>query len=671
MSTISSAMDPRRLDHRALSWASKSPRQTLTSRATRESWPYREEKSRGRRPRRVYRLEDLPADIQAAVIKKMNQQAAERPAPSTPSVPGPSPSVPVPASVPSPQALWEDYATRTDKQKNRAKAALAVLLRSMELEEGGLPRSDAQTQAAKEHKTSPRTLQRHYKKVEGVPRPDWLPVLAPGYVAPSNPAPFSPEAWEFFKADYLRREQPRFSSCYDRLLRAADANGWIVPSMGAVRRRLRREIPRAVEVMAREGKDAVKTLYPPQQRDKTVFHAMEAVNGDGWRAFHYCRFPDGAVAQPCVWIWQDVYSGKILAWRADQTENADMFRLAYGDLVETWGIPPHVYIDNTMAAANKWMTGRTPTRYRNKIKEDDPLGIMPQVGSTVHWTTPGHGQAKPVERCFSRQGGLAEIVDRHPALSGRGTKAKPLQIDEWLTLFEGEIRHYNAKTGRTAPACAGRSLDETFAESYAAATIAKATAEQRRLWLLAAEKVTAHAADGSIKLFSSPAGQNRYWCEALSQYAGQKLVVRFDPQNLHESVHAYTPDGRHIAEVPCLLAAGFNDTEAARKHNRARAQHRKATKAMLDAERRMTATEAAAEHLPPGEEPETPAPAAVAPRFAPPAPAAEAAAPPAPARAIGQDFGPDEWNEEQTETAFRRGLELLVAAREEEQETDW
>ena len=656
-----SPMDPRRLDHPTLAMVSGRSRWAVAMKATRESWPYREEKSRGRRPRRVYRLEDLPADIQAAVIKTMNQQAAECPAPSdeyNSSVPG-RPSVPVPAS---PQALWEDYAGRTEKQKNRAKAALSVLLRSLELEAGGLPRLDAQTQAAKEHKTSPRTLQRHYKKVRGVPRPDWLPVLAPGYVAPSNPAPFSPEAWEYFKADYLRREQPRFSSCYDRLLRAAEANGWTVPSMGAVRRRLRRDIPRAVEVMAREGKDAVKTIYPPQQRDKTVFHAMEAVNGDGWRAFHYCRFPDGNVSQPCVWIWQDVYSGKILAWRADQTENADMFRLAYGDLVEQWGIPAHVYIDNTMAAANKWMTGRTPTRYRNKIKEDDPLGIMPQVGSTVHWTTPGHGQAKPVERCFSRQGGLAEIVDRHPALSGRGTKAKPLPVEEWLALFEGEIHHYNAKTGRTAPACAGRSLDQTFAESYAAVTIAKAAAEQRRLWLLAAEKVTAHAADGSVRLFSSPAGQNRYWCEALSQYAGQKVVVRFDPQRLHESVHVYTLDGRHVAEAPCLVAAGFNDTEAARKHNRARAHHRKATKAMLDAERRMTAAEAGS-LVPPGEAPETPAPAAVAPRFAPPS-----AAGPSPSvlDAIPLAVNQDWYDDEQTETAFRRGLELLVAARQEE-----
>src|SRR5690606_5552914 len=87
--------------------------------------------------------------------------------------------------------------------------------------------------------------------------------------------------------------------------------------------------------------------------------------------------------------------------------------------------------------------------------------------------------------------------------------------------------------------------------------------------------------------------QNRYWCEALSAFKGHKLIVRFDPDNLHGSVHCYTADGRYIGEADCIQAAGFGDKAAAREHTRLRKQWINANKQQLERERRLNALDVA------------------------------------------------------------------------------
>ncbi|HFU7594468.1 TPA: transposase domain-containing protein, partial [Escherichia coli] len=159
----------------------------------------------------------------------------------------------------------------------------------------------------------------------------------------------------------------------------------------------------------------------------------------------------------------DVKTRKILGWRCDVSENIDSIRLSFMDVVTRYGIPEdfHITIDNTRGAANKWLTGGAPNRYRFKVKEDDPKGLFLLMGAKMHWTSvvagKGWGQAKPVERAFG-VGGLEEYVDKHPALAGAYTgpnpQAKPdnygdRAVDAELflkTLAEG-VAMFNARTG--------------------------------------------------------------------------------------------------------------------------------------------------------------------------------------------------------------------------------
>jgi hypothetical protein len=280
-------------------------------------------------------------------------------------------------------------------------------------------------------------------------------------------------------------------------------------------------------------------LYPSLERSVGELHALEWINGDGYRHNVFVRWPDGTIARPVTWLWQDIYSRKILAWRTDHTENSDLIRLALADLIEHWGVPEHATLDNTRAAANKWLSGGTPTRYRFKVRPEDPLGILPRLGIQVHWTSvqagKGWGQAKPIERAFG-VGGLSEYIDKDPAFRGAWTgpdpTAKPenynsraVDLQTFEAVLADRLAVWNSQPGRRTEICQGRlSFDEAFSASYSRSTIRKASSAQRRLLLLAAESVRvdntgAVALDFGVGQVGR-GGRNRYADEALLAYSG-------------------------------------------------------------------------------------------------------------------------------------------------------
>ncbi len=556
---------------------------------------------RGGRAKR-YAPSDLPADMQAALLVKGSQY----PAPGI-SLPGagvsPVVSIPLAAGVFSSHdraALWAAFDRKPEKQKAVARQRLAALDAALTLISHDVARKTAFAEAAGAHDFSAASVYRWYRDVRGYDRAGWLPLLAPGHAGRTVVAECSPEAWDYFKADYLRSERPASAACYERLQRAAKVHGWTVPALRTIERRIDREIPRPVILLAREGAEALKRAYPAQERDRSVFHALEGVNADGHRFDVFAKWPDGEIGRPCLVAWQDLLSGKILSRRVDKTENTDAVRLSFGDVVERYGVPGHAWLDNGRAWASKWMTGGMKNRYRFKVLDEEPVGILTAMlgAENVHWTTPYHGQAKPIERAWRD---FCEYVAKHPALAGAYTGNKPdakpenygsraVPIELFMTILDQEIAAHNARAGRRSAVCNGRSFDQVFDESYARAPIRKATAEQRRLWMLAAESASSRQ-DGSITLATDR--RNRYWSPELADHAGEQLIVRFDPQTLHDRVYIYTTDGRFITEAQCIEAAGFNDTEAAREHSRARNQFKRAARTQLDAERRMDALEAA------------------------------------------------------------------------------
>ena len=336
---------------------------------------------------------------------------------------------------------------------------------------------------------------------------------------------------------------------------AAREHGWSIPSRATAFRRIQ-QLDEAMVVACREGEHALMHLIPAQQRTVEHLDAMQWINGDGYLHNVFVRWFNGDVIRPKTWFWQDVKTRKILGWRCDVSENIDSIRLSFMDVVTRYSIPEdfHITIDNTRGAANKWLTGGAPNRYRFKVKEDDPKGLFLLMGAKMHWTSvvagKGWGQAKPVERAFG-VGGLEEYVDKHPALAGAYTgpnpQAKPdnygdhaVDAELFLKTFAEGVAMFNARTGRETEMCGGKlSFDDVFEREYARTIVRKPTEEQKRMLLLPAEAVNvSRKGEFTLKVGGSLKGaKNVYYNMALMNAGVKKVVVRFDPQQLHSTVY--------------------------------------------------------------------------------------------------------------------------------------
>ena len=567
-----------------------------------------------------YAVKSMPEDVQAEIVVKLGKSAVK--------------NLPVLAEESAPvdaQLLWATYEQGTAKQQQKAQMKLGIMFAVAELVTGGVKILDALALVCHKHNqdgekpVTVSAIKSWWYQVKDADRSLWLPILMDSYGAhsESREAAFTPEAWAFFRADYFRNERPQFGSCYERLKRAASANGWVIPSPSSVKRKILREIPKTHQTYLRDGTYALSRMYPSLIRTVAGIEAMEWVNGDGYKHNVWVRWHNGHIIRPKTWLWQDVRTRKILAYRCDESENTNMIRLALLDVVNKYGIPKHLTIDNTKAAANKKMTGGVKNRYRFKVRADEVQGIIPALGIQLHWTTVrygrGRGQAKPIERAFSH-GGLGELVDKHPLLAGyhagdnaldkpdnyQGNKAG-VDYESFILALEEGIQMFNERQDRATEICQGKlSFNQAFERDYAVAEKRWATPEQLRYLLTLHEEVTLKE-NGTFTLKAGGEVQglrNRYEAYELIGTNHKKVVVRYDPNNLHDAVWVYSLDGSYLAEAHCTVDAAFGDTSAAQDHSRKEREFVRHTQKAAKAAQDMAIQEAAA-YMPPVEFEET------------------------------------------------------------------
>ncbi|MBP4133553.1 transposase domain-containing protein [Gallibacterium anatis] len=575
-------------------------KKAVLSKAKRENWLCRPRAGKG--GGLEYAFTSLPQEVQAEIILKQAQ--AEQLA---------QPSQKKNLNY-LPDVVWKPWQTANERQKSVAQYRLTIVKAIAALKETGLTSQKAIALVANEYNESAGTIKRWFYDVQAFEPSDWLPLLLDKKYAKrrQGEAEFTEAAWEAFKADYLRNEQPSFNVCYYRLQRAAQEQGWIIPSSQTVKRKLEREVPLAQQIYLREGEHALSRLYPAMQRSVAEIEAMEWINGDGYQHNVFVRWHNGDIVRPKTWIWQDIRTRKILAYRTDLSENSDTIRLSLMDVIYKYGIPKKLTIDNTRAAANKWMTGGVKNRYRFKVKEDDVVGIIPLLGIELYWTSiqfgKGHGQAKPIERAFSH-GGLGELVDKHPTLAGYhagdNIYNKPdnynggkdgVSYEDFILALEDGIRAFNEREGRETEICQGvYSFNQVFDRDYANAHIRTASSEQLRLLMLMSEAVTLKK-DGTFELNCGGKvhnRKNRYLAADLIASNHKKVIVKFDPRDLHGTVYVYSLAGTFLAEAICTEKVAFGDKAVGREYNNAKRQWVKGNKIAAKGVQSMNAIEAA------------------------------------------------------------------------------
>ncbi len=483
--------------------------------------------------------------------------------------------------------LWDRFEALSDAHKAICKARFAVLTEVDELRASGISMKHAVAHVTRRADIVPATYYEWRKMVEGHSRQDWLAALAPAFAGSANGeaadvTPCHPEAWKILKSDFLRPERPSFSACYRRMMMVArDQNLSPIPSERSLRRRLDAEVPKAAQIIAREGKDKAKQLFPAQKRTVAHLHAMEIVNTDGHQLDLFVRVPWSQTPVRIILIGiQDIYSRKVLSWTLAEAETWEAVRTCIGSMIENHDgmLPYHIYMDNGRAFAGKMISGGAKTRHRFKVNEDDVAGLLKTLDIEPHFVKPRSGQSKPIERAWRD---LAEEISKHPSMSGCYTgnkpEAKPENYGNSAIPLETLQRHvahcvdeHNHRLNRTTETANGRSFAQTFDASIAEpSTIVRyASMAQRSLWMLSAVAITARKPDGAIHMHG-----NRYWNAVLNEWIGKKLTVRFDPADLHKPVKVYDPEGRFLCDADCLAKTGFADTGAARRQDKARKTH--------------------------------------------------------------------------------------------------
>lgn len=497
-------------------------------------------------------------------------------------------------------AAWAWFDGLPEKVKAQTRDRL-VIIQQVEALEAPMGKNLAVETAAAGGSASARTIWNWIGMVEGIDLADRLPYLAPRHraAAPKREhAACSPEFLMRLKAAYMR-PGPSFRASYEDVVDVCNGNGWDVMSEVSARRWFKKNVPLVSLVFAREGEAGLARCFPPQIRDRSSLSALEGVNADCHKIDVFVKWPGiEKPVRPQIVAFQDLYSGKMLSYRVDLDPNKVAVMSAFGDLIEEWGIPRHCLFDNGTEFANKWLTGGTKTRFRFTVRDDDPLGVLPQMGIQIHWATPGHGQAKPIERGFRDFAGRIALdprfagayVGRHPMAKPEDYGSRAIPLQEFLEVLDEGVRKHNARQGRLSDTAKGRSFDDTFAESYATAKIRKSTPEQHRLWLMGQEVRRLHRTHGALILH-----KNRYWADWMNEYAGRKVIARFDPENLHAGVFLYSLNGEFLGPAECSQKVGFFDLVGAKLHARAKRQVRAAEKKLLETIRPMKVDALAAE----------------------------------------------------------------------------
>ena len=220
--------------------------QVINRKAQQESWKSRPRKAKG--GGKEYHISSLPKETQRALnIRAAKARSREQLAQGIQAQPD---------FEKRSETLWKQMEQVPLSMQERAKERLKVLFEYDNLVAGGLTSAEAVEQIRASLGVTRASLFRWRKAVKEAPKIDWLPLLLPEYKRDRELAECTPEAWEFFKADYLRLEKPTAADCYRRMVMAASKHGWTVPGQRTIHSWINKRIPATTRVALRPGTDA-------------------------------------------------------------------------------------------------------------------------------------------------------------------------------------------------------------------------------------------------------------------------------------------------------------------------------------------------------------------------------------------------------------------------------
>ncbi len=508
------------------------------------------------------------------------------------------------------ESVWMRWERLPDSLKAEAQRRLDVISRIEALQRKGMRKAHAVDEVVKQATREARaagekppfstsTVYDWLRRVVGVAVEDRAAYLAPDYAGRTATSSCPADAFELYKADYLRPSKPTHAACYRNLQRLAGERGWDLPSAKTLQRKLEAEIPIPVQVYLREGGDALSHAFPHMERDRSSILPMQVGNLDGHTWDVRVQWPNGTISRPLSLAVQDIASGKILAIRFDLTLNHHLVRLSLGDAFRDFGLFDTLIMDNGRENAAQAISGGQARLRWGKTPEQEPAGLLKILGVKAIFAQPYWGQAKPIERAFRNFAhDIAKRAEFDGAYTGHNPVSKPdnyaeraVPFAEFEAIVRRELAFYNAQLGRVGAGMNGRSFDQVFAEGLVRRPPRRLTPEQLRLCMLESRPVAMDPRAGAVKVEG-----HRYWSPELGALKRQRVIVRFDPERMEAPAYVYDIQGRFLCEAQRIAAGSFDRQSDAREHNKHRRDFERHTRKAAEAARRLTPRDLAAHH---------------------------------------------------------------------------
>ena len=579
--------------------------------ARREDWPYVEERFPGGQ-RRQYPLAGLPLDIAAKALRwRAAESAAESIASWTP---------PSDFDYDS-EALWREAAKRSTKHREEGEFRARILREVEALMQGeGLPfLKAARRVAAGTGRTAAAIRDWHYgRKVRGSRRRgarDYAPAdraaaLIPRHAESGRPRKeLPPEIERVFIALDRHQRNPPVASSYRLMLEAAETAGEDtagLPSLRTMHSWVSKGWlgSRAVRIMTRtrerDRSQALAATVPKLRRDKSGLRVGEEVCGDGLTVDRcWVEFPDGSVRHPVVWVFEDVRSRCLVAYDIGKVEDETRFRRAAQKLLFKF-MPERIRLDNTMAAMNKRLTAGMKGRKRFKDQPGDPPGLLTRLGVEVHSTDVSeetrNSGAKTIERAFGT-GGVHDVV-HDPHIRDLGlSRDRPVPYREFCAAFRRAVRRYNRRIGRRGFKLGASSYQEVYdkARMNPANPFRELNPYQREMILRVPQRRRVESENWEVRVRIAPGDEGllRYIDPELLEWAGEEVIVWFNPDRTGQDALVETLDGKRICSAECLPDAAYGSVEAAGQTQRRKRRFNKATKVAAEAEEQLNSDQLA------------------------------------------------------------------------------
>lgn len=501
--------------------------------------------------------------------------------------------------------IWERYDQKSNKLKEKARAALEMVMAFDELSRQGLKFEVITGEVCKRFGASKSTLWRYRAKVDGHPQVHWEPLLAPQYVGGGKEAPFSEEAYLWILNRYLTTSEPNAKRIIKDARKLADGQGWSIPSNKTVMRRINAE-PAPLVIAGRQGLKALERSFPTADKDYSAVRVHQRWQSDGRRADILCRWPDGTVRRPFIVVWMDERSRMVLSVKGYLNPCTELTVASYRMAVErTQRVPERIKIDNGREYANKTFTGGQKTRYRFKVVQGEQIGVITRGGTGVDWSPPGKGRDKMLESWWNR---MAEGVDKAPefegAYPGKDPVSKPDNFDPKeravpIAVYAAKLAmvcdEYNRTEGHRGHGMNGRSPLQVMTDLLPESQASAPDPVRLRQMLMFSKVLKLDAKDASIRLTFPGYGVLRFTARALmdlplSERLNRDFQVYADLENPDAAIAVYDRcedrwicDAHPMNRIPAIETG---DRPMSTAHAKERGGYVKENKSALKALRR-------------------------------------------------------------------------------------